>query len=112
MQRAHGDGEFRDVFGVGDAQAVLAHVLDMLGPWIDEGDVFAGLHHMGAGISADRTCSDDRYLAAHSVLPAFPLPEASAPMGLFTSGEPWRSLHGRYALRSPISRNHRAGKAE
>ena len=53
---------------MGDAQAVLAHVLDMLGPGIDEGDVFAGLHHMGAGISADRAGSDDCNPAAHAVL--------------------------------------------
>ena len=48
------------VHGVGDAQAVLSHVLDMLGPGIDEGHVLAGLHHMGAGIAADRARSDDR----------------------------------------------------
>jgi hypothetical protein len=69
VQRAHGNLEFRDVLGVGDAQAVLSHVLDMIGPWIDERDVLARLHHMRAGISADRTRSDDRYLPAHVVLP-------------------------------------------
>ena len=59
MQRPHGNREFRDVHGVGDAQAVLSHVLDMLGPRIDERHVLARLHHMGAGIPADGTCSDD-----------------------------------------------------
>ena len=70
VQRAHGDREFRDVHGVGDAQAVLPHVLDMLGPWIDERHVLARLHHMGAGISADRARSDDSDLPAHVFLPA------------------------------------------
>ena len=54
-----------NVHGVGDAQPVLAHMLDMLGPGIDERDVLAGLHHMGAGIAADGACSDDRDLPAH-----------------------------------------------
>ena len=71
MQRAHRNREFRDVLGVGDAQAVLAHVLDMLGPGIDEGDVLARLHHMGTGIPADGPRSDDRYLPTHAFLRAF-----------------------------------------
>ena len=75
-------------------------MLDMLGPGIDEGDVLARLHHMGAGIAADRTRSDNRYLPAHAVLPAFALAEASAAAGFITSGEPRRSLHSRYALRT------------
>jgi hypothetical protein len=54
---------------VGDAQAVLPHVLDMLGPWIDERHVLARLHHMGAGIPADRARSDDRYLPTHCFPP-------------------------------------------
>ncbi len=36
VERAHRHREFRDVHGVGDAQPVLAHMLDMLGPGIDE----------------------------------------------------------------------------
>ena len=52
-----------------DAQAVLPHVLDMLGPWIDERHVLAGLHHVCAGIPADGTRSDDRYLPTHAFLP-------------------------------------------
>src|SRR5450432_1380853 len=87
VQRAHRNREFRDVLGVGDAQAVLSHVLDMLRPRIDEGHVLARLHHMGAGIAADRTRSDNRYLPTHAFLPAFALTEASAPAGLITSGE-------------------------
>ena len=65
VQRTHGNREFRDVPGVGDAQAVLSHVLDMLGPWIDERHVLARLHHMGAGIPADGTRSHDSYLPTH-----------------------------------------------
>jgi hypothetical protein len=60
-----------DVPGVGDAQAVLPHVLDMLGPWIDERHVLARLHHMGAGIPADGTCANNSYLPTHAFLPAF-----------------------------------------
>jgi len=50
---------------------VLPHVLDMLGPWIDERHVLASLHHMGAGVPANGTRSDDRYLPTHAFLPAF-----------------------------------------
>ena len=65
VQRAHGHREFRDVHGVGDAQPVLPHVLDMLGPGIDERHVLARLHHMSTGIAADGASSDDRDLPAH-----------------------------------------------
>ena len=44
-------------------------LLDMRGPRIDERHILAGLHHMSAGITADRACSDDDNLAAHSVPP-------------------------------------------
>ena len=60
-----GHRELRHVHGVGDAQPVLAHMLDMLGPGIDEGDVLARLHHMSTGIAADGARSDDRDLPAH-----------------------------------------------
>ena len=76
---------------MGDAQAVLSHVLDMLGPRIDEGHVLAGLHHMGAGIAADRARSDNGNLPAHAFLPAFLAAEASAPVGLITTVEPHRA---------------------
>ncbi len=46
-----------------------AHRLDMLGPGVDEGHVLAGLHHMRAGISADRAGADDRYLVAQDFHP-------------------------------------------
>src|ERR1700730_3356002 len=48
---------------------MLPHVLDVLGPGIDERHVLARLHHMGAGIPADGTSSDDSYLPT----PVFPL---------------------------------------
>ncbi len=44
------------------AQAMLSHVLDVRGPGIDEGHVLARLDHMGAGISANRTRSNNGYL--------------------------------------------------
>jgi hypothetical protein len=43
----------------------------MLGPGIDERDVLARLHHMRAGISADRTRSDNNYLPTHAFLRLF-----------------------------------------
>src|SRR5258706_1933171 len=91
VQRSHGNREFCDVPGVGDAQAVLPHVLNMLGPRIDERHVLARLHHMGAGIPADGTRSDNSYLPTHTFLPAFLAAEASAPAGLITTGEPRRA---------------------
>ena len=59
VQRAHRHGEFRLLHGVGHAQAVLAHVFDMLGPGIDEGHVFARSHHVGARIATDGAGSDE-----------------------------------------------------
>ena len=49
-------------------------MLDMRRPRIDEGHVLAGLHHMGAGIAADRARSDKGYFLAHDLL-AFPVVE-------------------------------------
>nr|WP_231168418.1 hypothetical protein [Bradyrhizobium sp. 41S5] len=65
IKRAHRHREFGNVHRVRDAQSVLAHVLDMLGPGIDEGDVLTRLHHMRSGIAADRTRADDRDLPTH-----------------------------------------------
>ena len=50
---------------------MLLHVLDVRGPRIDERYVLAGLYHMGAGIAAHRTRSDNGYLPPHTFLPAF-----------------------------------------
>jgi hypothetical protein len=69
VKGAHRHGEFRLLHRVGDAQAVLSHVLDMLRPRVDEGYVFAGLHHVGAGIAADRAASDKGDFFAHCFLP-------------------------------------------
>src|SRR5208283_4757234 len=65
----HRHGEFRLPHGVRHAQTMLAHLIDMGGPRIDERHILAGLHHMGAGIAADRARSDDGNLAAHSLPP-------------------------------------------
>src|SRR5271169_7126477 len=68
MHRARLDRERLDVTDMGNPQTVLADGLDVLRPRVDVGDVFAGLHHMGAGITADRPRADDRYLILrHSV---------------------------------------------
>jgi len=71
---------------------VLPHVLNMLGPRIDERHVLARLHHMGAGIPADGTRSDNSYLPTHGFLPAFLAGEASAPAGLTATVEPHRAM--------------------
>jgi hypothetical protein len=47
----------------------------VLGPGIDERHVLARLHHMGAGIPADSTSSNNSYLPTH----AFPLAFLAAP---------------------------------
>jgi hypothetical protein len=53
-------------------QAVLSHVLNVRRPGIDESYVLAGLHHVGAGIPADRTRSEYCYLLpAQTYLPTF-----------------------------------------
>src|SRR5436190_18898424 len=51
-----------DIADMGDPQPVLADGLDVFRPRIDIGHVFAGLHHMGPGITTDRPGADDRYL--------------------------------------------------
>src|SRR6476661_9120430 len=101
MKRANGDREFHDVSCVGDAQAVLPHMFDMLGPWIDERHVLARLHHMGANIPPDGTRSDNGNLPTHAFLPAFPAAEASAPASLITTLNPIASGAGRHSLASP-----------
>src|SRR5260370_20050629 len=65
MHCAHLGGEVRDIADMGDAQTLRAHRLDVLRPWIDEGDVLAGLRHMCSGIPADRARAHNRYLQAH-----------------------------------------------
>jgi tripartite-type tricarboxylate transporter receptor subunit TctC len=52
-----------------DAQAMLAHVLDVGGPWVDEGHILTRLHHVRAGIAADRTGSDNRNFPTHNFPP-------------------------------------------
>ena len=88
VQRAHRDRELRHVLGVGDAQPVLLHVLDVLGPGVDERHVLARLHHVRARIAADRARPDDRNLAAHALLrrQGRPLP--------LTSLDPFRASRG------------------
>ena len=67
---------------MGDAQAVLApYMLDMLWPRIDEGDVLTGLHHVGAGIAADRTRTNNRYFPTHAFLPGFLAPSLARRRG-------------------------------
>jgi hypothetical protein len=101
MKRADGNCEFHDVSCVGDPQAMLPHMFDMLGPRIDERHVLARLHHMGASISADGTCSDNGYLPTHAFLPAFLAAEASPPGSLITTSTHIASGTGRHSLASP-----------
>src|SRR5271170_4953902 len=62
MKGAHRNGERLDIPDMRDRQPVRLHVLDMLGPEIDKGHVFAGLDHMRAGIAADRSGAHHRNL--------------------------------------------------
>ena len=68
MQRPHRNRELRHVHRVADAQPMLAHMLDMLGPRVDERHILARLRHVGAGIPPDRARPDDGYLVAHGLL--------------------------------------------
>jgi hypothetical protein len=70
----------------------------MLGPRIDERHVLARLHHMRAGISADRTRAKDSYLPTHAFLPALLLAEASAPAWFFTTVELCRAGRWSYCI--------------
>jgi hypothetical protein len=58
MQRAHIDAKLRHITGVSDAETMLAHMLDMGRPRIDEGYILAGLHHVCPGVTADRARAD------------------------------------------------------
>jgi len=53
-------------FVVGDAQAVLLHLLDMRRPEIDEGHILAGARHMRPGIAAHRAHAAHRDPFAHN----------------------------------------------
>jgi hypothetical protein len=49
---------------------VLSHVLDVLGPGIDECHILASLHHVRAGIAADCASPDESdFLFGHQCLP-------------------------------------------
>jgi hypothetical protein len=65
MERTHRHSEFRLLHRMRHAKPVLTHMLDVSGPWIDKGDVFAGLDHVRAGIAADRADAEYRNLSAH-----------------------------------------------
>jgi hypothetical protein len=78
-------------------------MLDMLGPWIDERHVLARLHHMGAGIPADGTRSDDSYLSTHAFLPAFLAIADSARAWLITAVEPRRARRQALSVNQSLS---------
>src|SRR5262249_24477561 len=82
MQGAHGDAEFRHVHGVSHTQTLLAHMLDMRGPRIDEGHVLARLQHVGAGIAANRARSDNGDLAASTLSPGNHVRPIFSPAGI------------------------------
>ncbi|HTW50722.1 MAG TPA: hypothetical protein VME45_02365 [Stellaceae bacterium] len=70
VQRLAFDRERLRALMVGDADAVAVDRRDVLGPEIDEGDVFPGLRHMCAGIAADRAGTDHDDPLAHRFPPA------------------------------------------
>ena len=100
VQRAHRHGELGDVLGVRDAQPVRLHVVDVLGPGIDERHVLARLRHVRARIPADRSRPDDGNLAAHALLPACPLQAKVARAGCRTTTA---ALRERGQPRAPLA---------
>jgi len=62
MQGARPHGERLDIADMGDPQPVLTDGFDVFRPRIDIGYVLASLHHMRAGITANRSRADDRDL--------------------------------------------------
>jgi hypothetical protein len=76
-------------------------MLDMLGPWIDERHVLARLHHMGAGIPADGTRSDNRYFPAHAFLPVLLAAEANVPAEPIIG--PWTTTAIRSGHHQPVA---------
>ena len=69
MQRARLHGEFRHIAQMRDAQARVAHRLHMLGPGVNEGHILPRLDHMRAGITANRTRTENRYSWLHRASP-------------------------------------------
>jgi hypothetical protein len=74
---------------------VLLHVFDVSGPGIDERDVLSCLHHMGAGVSSDRTCSDNGYFPGHASHALILLTQRNPAGGSITTVEP-RRVSARY----------------
>src|SRR5713101_3643833 len=72
MQRPHLDGERLLALVVGNAQAVLLHLVDMHRPHIDEGHVLARAYHVGSGIAPYRAHPDHRDPLAHNSSPHIP----------------------------------------
>jgi len=77
MQGPHLDREWRLALVMGDAQAVLLHLLDMRRPHVDQGHILAGAGHVGSGVAADRSDPDHRDPLAHHSSPEI----ASGPCG-------------------------------
>ena len=68
MQRAWPDRERLDIADMGDPETLVADGFDIFRSRIDVGHIFAGLHHMRAGIAADRAGADNRnFLVRHHV---------------------------------------------
>jgi hypothetical protein len=53
----------------GKLQPMAAHVFDMFGPRVDQGDIVARSHHVPAGVSADRARSHHYDSFSQSKLP-------------------------------------------
>ena len=69
MQRARLHGEFRHIAQMRDAQPRLAHGFNMLRPGVNEGHILPRLDHMRAGVTANRTRTENRYSWLHRVSP-------------------------------------------
>src|SRR6516165_9405115 len=97
MQSPHLDRKRLFAFVVGDAQAVLLHLLDMRRPKIDEGHILAGARHVRSGVTAHRAHADDRDPFAHNSSPHIPQAPAGWLMPILAP-HPDRSEHAVRAL--------------
>ena len=81
-----GTRELRHVHRMRDAQPMLAHMLDVLGPRVDERHILARLRHVGAGITPDRARPDDGYLPGHASHPLILLTQRNPAGAAITTG--------------------------
>src|SRR5262245_42110127 len=76
MQGARGHAKFGHILGVRHPQAMLAHVLHVRRPRVDESDILTRRHHVCTDVAADGAGADARDPFAHPDLLATASAEA------------------------------------